>query len=178
MWRWRPERCVWVQSSNRWANSSNQSWIAQRHGWLCHRTWKIILSFGFNLLGVPGKMRLPYEVCIGEQITQEDTTATSRHFPVIVWTSWSEASREFHLFQSCSDITQCWTCHSSKNMRWCLFGPFLAPLLFFFQGEKNVKLKFGPTRRNSSVYILCPRPKYLSFEMATWLSDQLDKVSF
>lgn len=75
-------------------------------GWVKYYL-KIILSFGFNLLGVPDKMGLLYEVWMVGQITQKkDIKLTSRHFPVIVLTSWSEASRKLDLSQIYGDISQ------------------------------------------------------------------------
>ncbi len=65
-------------------------------GWVKYYL-QIILSFGFNPLGVPDEMGLPYEVWIVGQSTEKISKLTSRHFPLIVLTSWSEASRKFHL---------------------------------------------------------------------------------
>lgn len=53
-------------------------------GWVKYYL-QIILSFGFNLLGVPDEMGLPYEAWVVGQITKKDIKLTSRRFPVIVF---------------------------------------------------------------------------------------------
>lgn len=51
-------------------------------GWVKYYL-QIILSLGFNGLGGPHEIGLPYEVWMVGQITKKRYQTTSRHFPVI-----------------------------------------------------------------------------------------------
>lgn len=130
-------------------------------GWVKHYL-QIFLSHRSNLLGVPDKMGLPYEVWIVEQITEKGIKVTSRHFPAIVLTSWSEASREFHLSQSAVISLRVLNIVYPRTALYILYPSFLCKkfldihrklLLFFFFFRK---LKFRNTAGlcSTEVYLI------------------------
>lgn len=100
---------------------------SKRH---CLKTWMagsdcltIILSFGFSNPGVPDQN----ESVLWSRDRNHTINLTSRHFPVIVWGWWSEASRKSHLSQTYKKITLRTALAVLAKIYWCSTYSYLAP---------------------------------------------------